>query len=88
MGANFSVACHRCKEKAFCLRSFYETGETLTKFFHRHLECGKINPKNLEIVWDWLEEPEWTEEDNDYKDVTDEVCERMKEIESKFKIKG
>jgi len=77
MGANFWVACHKCEEYAFALRGFDTTGETLTKFFHKHYKCGKEAPDNVEVYWDYFEDMSWVD-DESYKDVTEEVCERYK----------
>lgn len=85
MGANFFVACHRCKEKAFALRDFKSTGETLTRFFHKHYECGKQDSKNVEVAWDYFGELDWMNNDEIYTDVTEEVCETYKNLEHKIK---
>lgn len=86
MGANFYIGCHKCKEKAFCLRDHRATGETLTRFARKHLSCGKENPKNVEVVWDYIDQPDWTEEDG-YKCVTSEVCEEYARIDAKGRSK-
>lgn len=80
MGANFNVCCHLCRERAFALRSYDDTGETLTRFYRKHIRCGKVNVKNLQISWDWIEEPDWTDENYGYKDVTVEVSDGYKKI--------
>ena len=90
MGANFYVACHQCREKAFALRGFESTGEVLTKFFHRHYDCGQLDHKNVQVIWDYFENPDWIQSESDYKDITSEIStewNRTEDILHEFHIR-
>ena len=69
MGYNFSIVCHKCKERAFALRE--STREVLFNFVRKHQQCGKENKSNVEIGYEIWNDVYYN--NKDYTDISKEM---------------
>jgi hypothetical protein len=68
MGINFVIGCHRCEQRAWMYRG--EESEPLHRFFRLHEGCARLDPQNVVVADDQLQEADWQ---HDYLDVSDDV---------------